>query len=247
MIRKGYNMLYVWILITVSFCLNLSAQAAIKEVNSISHQQWDSLLEQYVDQQGNVNYKAFKKDEDALNDYLEHLQRHEPGNDWNRTEILAYYINLYNAATVQLILHNYPVSSIRDIKQPWGRKWIQVGEKALSLNQIEHKILRKMGEPRIHFALNCASASCPKLLNTAFKAATLEEQLDKVTREFINDPNKNEIAPERIALSALFKWYKKDFTSQGSLLNYISQYSDESFLANAKVDYLKYDWSLNEQ
>jgi len=247
MIRKESNIFHVWILLVVSCCLNLSAQVPVNKETTISHKLWDSLLQQYVDKQGNVNYKALHKNQDALDNYLEYLEGQEPGDDWQRSEILAFYINLYNAATVKLILRNYPVKSIRDIKQPWGRKWIQVGEEVLSLNQIEHKILRKMNEPRIHFAVNCASASCPKLLNTSFKAATLEEQLDKVTREFINDPGKNEIDTDRIALSALFKWYKSDFTGEGSLLDYISQYTKQSILADAKVNYLKYDWSLNEQ
>ena len=231
----------------MSCCLSLSAQLPVNKVKTIGHKQWDSLLEQYVDKQGNVNYKALHKDQDALDSYLEHLAEQEAQDNWSKSEILAFYINLYNAATVKLILQNYPIKSIRDIKQPWRRNWIRVGEEVLSLNQIEHKILRKMNEPRIHFALNCASASCPKLLNTAFKAATLEEQLDKVTREFINDPGKNEINTDRIALSALFKWYKSDFTGEGSLLNYINRYTDQSILADAKVKYLKYDWSLNEQ
>ena len=122
-----------------------------------------------------------------------------------------------------------------------------MGEQVVSLNQIEHKILRKMNEPRIHFAINCASASCPKLLNIPFRAQTIEEQLHQVTRDFINDPDKNEFNKDNVALSPLFKWYKSDFTENGSLLDFIDQYADHAISAEVKVSYLKYDWSLNEQ
>ncbi|MBT8321486.1 MAG: DUF547 domain-containing protein [Eudoraea sp.] len=247
MSSRGYYFLPIWMLITVSFCLDLSAQGPSKEDITISHQQWDNLLDQYVDGQGNVNYRAFNKDTETLEGYLEYLGSFEPTDEWPRSELLAFYINLYNAATVRLILEHYPIASIREIKQPWVRKWIPVGKKTRSLNQIEHKILRNMSEPRIHFAISCASASCPKLSNTAFDAENLEAQLEKVTWEFINDPGKNEIDSGRITLSALFKWYKNDFTQDRSITDYIGQYSKQSILTNAKVQYLKYDWSLNEQ
>ncbi len=213
----------------------------------LSHKQWAGLLHKHVDKTGNVNYKAFKKDEDALADYLSYLGSHNPGETDSRDELLAYYINLYNAATVKLILEHYPVSSIRDIKNPWGRKGITVGDQQYSLNQIEHKILRKMGEPRIHFAINCASVSCPKLLGVPFEAQKLEQQLQDVSRYFINDSLKNRITVNKLSLSALFKWYKSDFTLSGSLAEYISRYSEIPFSPKPKVEFLKYDWRLNEQ
>ena len=213
----------------------------------VSHEPWARLLHQYVDKSGNVNYKGFKQDGAALADYLSYLGKHQPAGDAAKEKLLAYYINLYNAATVKLILDNYPVSSIRDLKKPWARKWIKVGDKPHSLQQIEHRILRKLDEPRIHFAINCASVSCPKLLNVPFEAKKLEQQLEKVSRGFIKDSLKNRISPDKISLSALFKWYKKDFTKNGSIQEFIAPYTPVPVSPDAEIDYLPYDWSLNEQ
>lgn len=245
----GYAVRYLFfcILIWVPFGYATIAQQPDNQESTVNHQEWGNLLTQYVDSEGNVDYPSFKQDLAPLEHYLEYLGKFQPGEDWSKEERLAYYINLYNAATVKLILDHYPVNSIRDIKQPWARKWIRVGNEQLSLNQIEHKILRKMGEPRIHFALNCASASCPKLLDTPYEASELEQQLKFVTREFINDPLRNEISDDKIALSALFKWYKGDFTKTGSLLEFIAPYSKGSIQEGMKVKYKKYNWSLNEQ
>ncbi|MBT8323548.1 MAG: DUF547 domain-containing protein [Eudoraea sp.] len=225
----------------------MPASDPIDGQTELNHKRWALMLQQYVDESGKVNYTGFKQDESALADYLNYLGKHQPLGDATKEELLAYYINLYNAATIKLILEHYPVSSIRDIKQPWGRKWIAVGDQQYSLNQIEHRILRKLEEPRIHFAINCASISCPKLLKVPFEAKRLEQQLEEVTRGFINDSLNNKITPDKISLSALFKWYRNDFTSSGSLQEYIRRYSKKPFAAKAKVEFIKYDWGLNEQ
>ena len=245
--KNGNYIIFLCSLLAICFFLPLAAQSPTKEAKAINHQLWGELLDQYVDEQGNVDYVSFSKNVEPLNDYLEYLASFEPQEHWAKDEILAFYINLYNAATVKLILQHYPVTSIRKINQPWAKKRIRLGDKELSLNEIEHKILRKMNEPRIHFAINCASASCPKLPTAPFEAETLEKQLEKVSWEFLNDPNRNQITSDSVALSALFKWYRKDFTQEGSLLDYINQYTDQPISPKAKVSYLKYDWSLNEQ
>lgn len=210
------------------------------------HSEWDELLKRHVDDAGNVNYKKFKNDMAALEAYLDYLSRNAPVDPTDKNEKLAYYINLYNAATVKLILDNYPLKSIKDITSPWDKKWVQVGDEVLSLGQIEHKILRKMNDPRIHFAINCASYSCPKLVNEAFTASEMESQLQEATTDFINDPGRNQITPSRLALSNIFKWYKKDFTDNGSLVDYINPYTQTSIEENAKIDFLEYDWGLND-
>lgn len=213
---------------------------------ALDHSEWNQLLKRYVDTNGNVNYQAFKKDEKVLDAYLKKLADDEPLNTSKPSEKLAYFINLYNAATVKLILENYPPKSIKDIQKPWDREWIKVGTKTYSLGQIEHNILRKMEEPRIHFAINCASYSCPKLLNEAFLPSKLETQLQKVTSDFINDTKRNIITSEKIEISSLFKWFKSDFTTNTSLIKYIQNYSNISINADAKISFMNYDWRLNE-
>ncbi|MGI9545725.1 MAG: DUF547 domain-containing protein, partial [Flavobacteriaceae bacterium] len=211
-----------------------------------SHESWDALLQKYVDDEGNVDYLGFKKEESELDQYLAYLAQNAVVDEDSKEEKLVYYINLYNAATVKLILDNYPTGSIKDIKSPWDRKWIKVGEKVLSLGAIEHKILRKLNEPRIHFAINCASYSCPKLSNRAYSRDRLEEQLDAATSEFVNDAKRNRISKSGAEISQIFKWYKSDFTKNGSLVDYVNQYSKIDIDAATKVRYIKYDWSLNE-
>ncbi|WP_265240717.1 DUF547 domain-containing protein [Muriicola sp. Z0-33] len=217
-----------------------------KMLQSLNHGAWNNLLKKHVDAKGNVNYQNFKNDIEVLEKYLEYLANNTPERQVDINERLAYYINLYNAATVKLVLDNYPVQSIKDIDSPWGKKRVRVGGKMLSLGHIEHKILRKMNEPRIHFAINCASFSCPKLLNEAFVAQSIPSQLQRVTIDFINDKTRNIITKDRLQLSNIFKWYKKDFTHSSSLAEYINAYTNESIESNAKIQFLKYNWNLNE-
>ncbi|WP_067034399.1 DUF547 domain-containing protein [Allomuricauda sp. CP2A] len=211
-----------------------------------SHSVWNMLLQRYVDENGNVSYSGFKQDGAQLSAYLDHLAQHPPSQTWSKEDALAYYINLYNAATVKLIVDHYPVESIKDIPNRWGKKWIQVGNSTLSLDYIEHQILREMNEPRIHFAINCASYSCPKLLNEAFTAKKMEQLLSKVTMDFVNDPTKNRFENDEAQLSKIFKWYKGDFTKDVSLLEYINPYLKNPVNKDADIDYLDYDWSLND-
>ncbi len=210
------------------------------------HREWNNLLQKNVTQNGDVNYKSFLTDKANLQEYLNYLEGYLPAKNWSKNHKLAYYINLYNARTVKLILDNYPTNSIKDINSPWTKKIINIGKNKFSLGNIEHKILRKMNEPRIHFAINCASYSCPKLLNKAYTANNMEKQLIAVTKSFISDKTKNYITKEKVQLSKIFKWYKNDFTEKKSLIDYINQYSEIKILPDIKIDYLDYNWALNE-
>ena len=179
-------------------------------------------MRKYVDGQGNVDYKGLAYDGEQLNTYLEYLAKNPIAKSAPKEKQLAYYINLYNAGTVQLILEHYPLKSIKDIFRPWGKDRIKIGDESFSLGEIEHDILRKMNEPRIHFAINCASFSCPKLLNKAFSASTMEEQLNRAAFDFINDSSKNKISSNTVAISKIFKWYKDDFTEENNLTEYLT-------------------------
>ena len=164
-----------------------------EERRTITHENWTKLVEQHVTLSGKVNYKGFIKDKIALDDYLDTLSNHPPGKNWNEAEQLSYWINAYNAFTVKLIIDHYPLKSIKDIagnlpmiNSPWDMKFFKIGGVDFDLNTIEHEILRKkFEEPRIHFAINCASFSCPKLRNEAFEANKLEEQLEDQTNYFM--------------------------------------------------------------
>ncbi|WP_299553922.1 DUF547 domain-containing protein [Seonamhaeicola sp.] len=211
-----------------------------------THDAWDNLLKLHVTPKGNVNYKGFKKDHRKLNDYIRHLGENMPTKDWLKHHELAYWINAYNAFTIDLILRHYPVKSIKDIKDPWKQRHWKLGDVWYNLDEIEHQILRKMDEPRIHFAINCASVSCPKLQNTAFSSTNLDQQLTKATKDFLSDTTKNQISEDQIELSKLFQWFAKDFKKYGSLIDFLNRYSDVQISEKAKKRFMDYNWGLNE-
>lgn len=215
---------------------------------NVDHSEWDTLLKKHVNQQGLVDYKGFQKDRTQLNNYLKKLSSYEPTNEWSVQELLAYYINLYNAYTIELILDNYPTKSIQDIDNAFIKSFIPIGDKNLSLGGIENGVLRKMNEPRIHFAVNCASISCPKLLTEAYTAAKINEQLDRAASEFINS-DKNDLSGNVIELSKIFEFYTSDFKVNGetNLAGYVNKYSDKKIDSSAPIKFKEYNWNLNEQ
>lgn len=218
---------------------------APKANKTVNHQAWDALLRANVSSSGKVNYKGFKSSEVALNTYLEDLKNKAPESSWSRKKKLAYWINAYNAFTVKLILDNYPVSSITKLHggKPWDVKWIKIGGKNYSLNNIENDIIRpRFKEPRIHFAVNCAAQSCPPLLNRAWTADNLNSYFNKQTKAFINNSKYNDVSTSSVQVSKIFEWYAEDF---GNLIEFLNKYTSTKINADAKVSYKEYDWALN--
>ncbi|MFH6959564.1 DUF547 domain-containing protein [Flavobacterium aquidurense] len=213
---------------------------------TINHSKWNTLLQKHVSNKGNVDYKGFQKDADELKSYLDELAKNVPTKSWTKNAVLAYWINTYNAFTVKLILDNYPTKSIKDISDPWGKKFFTLGTKKYSLEEIEHEILRKMDEPRIHFAINCASFSCPNLSNEAYTSATLDKQLTDAAKSFIADKTKNTITKDKVVISKIFDWFSGDFKKKGSVIDFLNQYSTLKINPNAKISYKEYNWKLNE-
>ena len=213
----------------------------------ISHASWNTLVAKYVSASGKVNYKGFLSSKAELQTYLDLLSSNPPSTSWSKNEQLAYWINAYNAFTVKLIIDNYPLKSIMDLGKPWDKNFINIGGKSYTLNNIEHDIIRKQfDEPRIHFAVNCASISCPILLNEAYTADKLNGQLDKQTRAYINNPQENSLSASSAEISSLFDWYKGDFTKKGSLIQFLNTYADTQVSSSASISYKNYNWSLNE-
>ena len=160
---------------------------------------------------------------------------------------MAYWINAYNAFTVKLILDHYPVGSIMDIKsgKPWDWKWIKLGDKTYSLNEIEHQVLRpQFKDARIHFAVNCAARSCPPLLNRAWTAANLNNWLDQQAGKFINNAKYNQISAAGAKISKIFEWYAEDFGP--NIIDYLNKFSRTAVKTGAPVTYLEYNWELNK-
>ena len=210
------------------------------------HHTWDSLLQLHVTDQGKVNYKGFKKDIKYLNAYLKVLEKNIPNDQWAKPKKIAYWMNTYNAYTIKLIINNYPLKSIKDIDKPWDDRFIKIGSNLYTLNDIEHKILRKMNDPRIHFGINCASKSCPKLHHIAFTEENIDTTLEKLTSDFINNPSQNTLGTDRIIISKIFQWFSKDFKKKGGVTDFIKQYSNSKIRRKAKKSFKKYNWNLNE-
>ena len=218
----------------------------IEKTSSFNHDAFDTLLKKHVSKEGNVNYSGIKTNWSSLRAYITSLGQSMPTDTWSHEDKLAYWMNAYNAMTIDLILRHQPIESIKDIKNPWDQRFWKLGEKYYNLDEIEHKILRKMDEPRIHFGINCASFSCPPLLNEAFTADTVDKQLDVVARKFINDSQRNTITADKLEVSEIFNWFGKDFKKQGSIIDYLNQYSNIKISENAKLRFKDYDWSLNK-
>lgn len=256
---KGTAIKTLFILSTMSLiysCLSMNPQK--EGTRPPSHMEFTRLLQQVVDEKGNVDYPMVKQQLKALKAYNETLSDNPPNDTWTEQEQLAYWINVYNAFTLQLVAENYPVESIKDIgskiqipfvNTPWDIKFVRIGDEMLDLNNVEHGILRKkFEEPRIHFAVNCASVSCPVLRNEAYEASKLERQLTEQAQRFLKDSEKNDFSdPANPNLSKLFQWFKGDFTKKGTVNDFIFQNGGIRIDKSASINYLEYNWSLNEK
>ncbi|GAA0729237.1 DUF547 domain-containing protein [Aquimarina litoralis] len=229
------------VLTLFSFITDVQAQK-----NHIDHMVWDQLLLLNVSNEGKVDYKGFIRDKFLFDKYFKSLSTNYPAESAETTEKLAYWVNLYNAVVMKMVIDHYPIKSINDLENPWKKKSITINNKEYSLDDIEHKVLRKMDEPRIHFLLNCAATSSPKLWNRAYTSRNITQALEEKTIEYINDPSKNLVANDDVKLSKVFEWYAKDFNN-GDIKNYVNQYAKEKIQKSSKIAYLEYDWSLNEQ
>ncbi|BDS07163.1 DUF547 domain-containing protein [Oceaniferula spumae] len=204
---------------------------------------YDGLLRKYVTPQG-VKYKEWKAnaaDVQKLHGVTDAIAKYAPAGDYNAK--LAFHLNAYNAWILRAVIDNYPMKSIKDVKTFFFKRYdIKVSGREMSFSHLENDIIRKkFKEPRIHFALNCASESCPPLLNKAFHGNTLGRSLDKLTKDFINSPRGVKVSGDKVMLSSIFDWYKEDF---GDVDDYINKYRREKI--SGKISYQDYDWSLNE-
>ena len=201
------------------------------------------VLSRYVDGSGMVDYAALSKNRKPLDDYIQSLE-HPSTAGWGEQDWIAFWINAYNARTLQVVIDHYPVEGIKKIPGAWKKLKAPILGKERTLDEIEHGILRKeYSEPRIHMALVCAARSCPKLRNEPYAGQRLNEQLADQSRDFLSHPDRFKVDGKVVRISPIFKWFKKDF---GSVPGFLSQYSGQD-VAGLKIKYQHYDWSLNKQ
>lgn len=214
-----------------------------KEENKNDFELWDLFLRKYVSLDGRVNYKQIKNNYQDLTNCLDVFSNIEI-TKMNKSSQKAFWMNVYNAFTIKKVLDQYPVKSIQDIDggKPWDQKFIKIKNETFSLNQIENEVIRpKFKDARIHFGINCAAKSCPPLSNIAFTEKNIESQLEKLTREFLDNPSFNTISsnPE---ISKIFDWYSADFVD---VYEFINQYSKIKIVGNPALRYKQYNWNLN--
>ncbi len=247
--------------------LLLAALASSLAAQSFDHSLWNEVVNTYVSQIGEVDYGALKANRKGLDEYVRKLGEASPA---NRTALfptkaheLAYWINAYNAFVMRGVIDGYPMRSVRDQGTLYGffrRQDYVAGDVRMSLRHLEFEILlsARFAEPRVHFAIVCASLSCPKLSRDAFTAENLEPQLDRLARQFVNERRNLTIdASGGVTLSSIFDWYKKDFERGESgrkrtVLDFIRRYANEhnrnalDGLKRPEVNYYEYDWSIND-
>ncbi len=239
-------------LLALTLCLT-SVRAA--DSNDRAHATFDRLLKKHVGADGTVDYKQLRGDRAALEQYTRYLGGVELGS-LSRDEKLATYINAYNAFTLQLILDHWPLKSIMDIPEQkrWKDQRWRLGGRKVSLDQLENEIIRKeFAEPRIHFAVNCASIGCPPLRPEAYVGARLDHQLEEQTRRVLNDPRwaRYDTDQHRVHVTKLFDWYKADFTrGGGSVVEFVRKYNRAMQRptfepVETRVAFVEWDWALN--
>jgi hypothetical protein len=218
------------------------------------HALYADLLEKYV-QNGTVDYQGFKDEEAKLDQYLKILEETDI-KTLSQDEQFAFYINAYNAWTIKLILTGYPgIKSIKDLgsifKSPWKKQIARINGDIITLDRIEHDILRsRFKDPRVHFAINCAAKSCPPLRSEPYRTDILDQQLDEMARAFINDSRRNRLEGQTLYVSSIFKWFSEDFSND--IVSFFLKYAKgdlkkrlEDNKSKINVKYLDYDWSLN--
>ena len=221
---------------------------------AVDHSIYATLLKKYV-HQGNVDYSGFKMEELKLDQYLKVLENVD-SESLSRNEQFAFYINAYNAWTIKLILSGYPgIKSIKELgnilKTPWKKKICRIDGDVITLDDIEHHILRpRFKDPRVHFAINCAALDCPPLASEPYAGNTLDRQLNNAVTAFINNRQRNYFEGNILYVSRIFKWFKEDFNED--VVGFFIKYADEDLKKKLeikkqaiKITYLRYDWSLN--
>ena len=232
---------------------------------TVDHAAWGEFLKTYVKSNSDgVNRIAYSTVTDAdkrsLHNYLASLRRVNVAS-LNRNEQLAYWINLFNALTVRMIVHFYPVESIRDINLsgglfsragPWGRALIRIDGELISLNDIEHRILRPIWrDPRLHYAVNCTSVGGPNLAVTPYTAATVNAMLNQAARDYVNSPRGVRHTSDGLVLSKIYAWFSEDFGSgETMVLDHIARHASSDtevkIMSSTNIAAYQYDWSLND-
>lgn len=290
MIRFNFRYFYFICLATIGLVLTTMACSSVNSTETVTaqntvadekvavkagfdHSSYEELLKIYVDENGKVDYDGFIKDRAKLDAYLETLGKANPSEFTSDDERNAFYINAYNAFTIRDVLDDVyqKTDSVKKVDGFWDKKKHRIGGEDLTLDAIE-KVSRDLKDPRVHFAVNCASSSCPKLQRFALTGEKLQEQFEFITKDFLADEDRGlkiDRTKNKVWISKIFSWYAGDFTGDTSKFGFLKGFLKSKFTASAgvnfilgnvsdetieyfkerkpDVDYLEYDWTLNSQ
>ena len=237
------------------FWIILDVTSAAEVSRTVDNSSYGKLLKKYV-KNNKVDYLGFKSEERVLDQYLGVLEK-TVLQDLSPLDRFAFYVNVYNAWTIKLILSAYPnLDSIKDLgnlfRSPWSKRIVTIDEGIFTLDEIEHEILRPLfNDPRVHFALSCTAKSCPPLKSEPFEGNIIDRQLDEATSSFLNDQNSNYLEGRILWVNRIFKWYPEDFG--GDIIGFFLKHAAGDFRnrlieekGRIKIKYLAYDWSLND-
>ncbi|MDC8002508.1 DUF547 domain-containing protein [Aureisphaera galaxeae] len=206
--------------------------------------EYDKFLKDHVSNKGVVNYDKVLKNMEQLNKITSNFSKISPNASWTPSELKSYWINFYNANVIKLLAENYPIKSINYIRDAFKIDIVKYDGIEISLDMIEHEVIRKLNDPRVHFALYSTAISSPKLKRTAYQPETIEYDLGVATSNFINDKTKNIITTRYAKLSKIFEWYKDDF----NLINFINRHSSgDKLIKSTKITYMEYNWNLHRK
>ena len=208
--------------------------------------EYDDFLKSHVSSKGIVNFDKVLKDIDELNEITHNFSKISPNGSWSQSEFKSYWINLYNANILKLLAENYPIKSINYITDAFKLDVIEYNGDKISLDFIEHEIIRKLEDPRIHFALYATTISSPALKREAYSMENIEEELKTATINFLNDSTKNKVNSMTSQLSKVFEWYIEDFGGLEGIRDFVKKYKGEMH-RNTKIEYLDYNWNLQRK
>lgn len=232
----------------MKFALVLSVLTVLSSLESFTKKTNALLSERVAD--GQVDYKSIKSDRSQIDELYRQIGEMSLDGA-SEAEKKAFYINAYNIATIHQVIGNYPINSPNEVAGFFDQKKHTVAGEQLTLNELEKtKLLQPYQDPRIHFVLVCAAASCPPLADFAYRADQLDEQLNQKTRQALNNPKFVRVMEDKkkVELSKIFEWYQRDFTNEAeSVTAYVNRYREKKIPTDYQIEYYEYDWSLNQQ
>jgi hypothetical protein len=213
---------------------------------TINYDRLDAFLDKHFSKTGEVDYDKIIKDSNELNAIITDFSKLTPNSNWTRNEIKAFWINVYNANLIKLVADNYPLKSINYIQEPFKKDFINIGGVVVSLEYIENEIIKEFSDPRMYFALYCATNASPKMKNMAFNQDNIESLLNECAIDFINDDTKNVYNKElqTMMLSMIFQKHQEEFEVSDGLVIFLRKYFKQKLSENTKIEYLNYDWNM---